>query len=130
MKLAEVIELLQKFGFVEEHIRQGLVRGDSFFNAWEAMKNALKIRWDGMNQMESADKLAELRPHYDRLMRLEFKEGTAVTAKGEREKVKKKNRGFVDRMFSDQQEHRKQNVEAVLDKTAEILQRRKDREGR
>lgn len=124
MKLAEVIEELKKFGFVEEHIRQGLAQGDSVFNAWEAMKNALMIRWDGMNQMESTEKLSELKPIYDRLMGLKFKEGSAKTIKGERAKEEQKKRMFFDRLQQRAEEGRKQNQETFSRVLYDELRRR------
>jgi hypothetical protein len=124
MKLAEVIEQLEKFGFVEEHIRQGLAQGDSVFNAWEAMKNALMIRWDGMNQMESAEKLAELKPIYDRLMGLKFKGGSATKRSDLISEEQRKKEEWVKRTLDDVDNMGRQSKERVVGMAYDKLKKR------
>lgn len=73
MKLAEVIEALEQFGFGEGYVRQALAAGDSAFNAFEGLKMLLQYRWREMCQELSAERQKELRPIYDKLQGLVMK---------------------------------------------------------
>jgi hypothetical protein len=72
-KLAEVIEMFEKFGMPEEYVRRAMAVGESAFNAFEGLKSCLQLRWAELCQELSAERQAELKPLYDRLMKTSMK---------------------------------------------------------
>lgn len=73
MKLNEIIKLFEHFGFASGNVKDCLSRGDSAFNAFEGLKTKLQFKWDTMNQELSSEKLIELKPIYDRIMKITLK---------------------------------------------------------
>ena len=76
MTLNEVISMFEQFGFHEQHVRRALAAGDSAFNAFEGLKMTLQLQWGDMCQELSVDRQKELRPIYDRLMKISMKSRT------------------------------------------------------
>lgn len=100
MKLNEIIEMFAKFGFVEEHIRTALGAGESPFNAFEGLKALLEAKWAEMNQTESINKLKELKPIYERLMKIKLISArTQKDVERERdERIKRMTENLKDQM--------------------------------
>lgn len=114
MKLVEIIEMLKPFGFTEGHVRRALATQGSAAEAFERIKTALQIRWRVMCQELSAERCAELRPIYDRLMSLTMK--SRVT----KAEVDQK----VSDVFADMAKNKVgQNLREAFDFAAECRQR-------
>jgi len=89
MTLVEIIEMFKLFGFHEKHLRAAMAGGNSAFNAFEGLKLTLQIRWGEMCQELSVTKQKELRPTYDRLMKITMKSRTTKADQAEQEQVNK-----------------------------------------
>ncbi|NIT77289.1 MAG: hypothetical protein GWN58_22820 [Anaerolineae bacterium] len=75
-KLSEVIAMFEQFGMPEEYVRRAMAVGESAFNAFEGLKSCLQLRWAELCQELSAERQAELKPIYDRLMKISMKSRT------------------------------------------------------
>lgn len=96
--LEDIVGLFEQFGFTAREVKQALSSGDSAHNAFESLKLCLELRWGEMNQELSSDRLAELRPAYERLQGIRMT-GRRTKKQAARAKEERKNR----------------QVEAVLD---------------
>lgn len=75
-KLDEVLDMFERFGMPREYVRRAMAVGESAFNAFEGLKSCLQLRWGELCQEISADQQAELKPIYDRLMKISMKSRT------------------------------------------------------
>jgi hypothetical protein len=75
-KLPEIIEMFERFGMPEAYVRQAMAVGESAHNAFEGLKTCLQLRWAELCQTLSAESQADLRPVYDRLMKITMKSRT------------------------------------------------------
>jgi hypothetical protein len=128
MKLQEIIEMLAEFGFEEAYVRRALAAGDSAFNAFEAVKTSLQLRWGDMCQELSVDEQKRLRPIYDRLMGITMKART--TKAGQRAEAKAKVRNIFHEMFEEGKKRRQQDLNEVFDLAAEYTVREQERKAR
>jgi hypothetical protein len=121
MKLRDIIEMLELFGFEEAYVRRSLSAGDSAFNAFEALKTSLQLRWGDMCQELSVDEQKRLRPIYDRLMGITMK--SRRTAASDRAEAKQR----VDSMFQNMEQEARtwkgQSLREAFDFMGECKQR-------
>lgn len=71
-KLDEVLDMFEKFGMPRDYVRQAMAVGESAFNAFEGLKSVLLLQWEEMPVSQQQ----ELKPTYDRLMRISMKSRT------------------------------------------------------
>lgn len=119
MKLQEIIEMFGQFGYEEPYIRQVLAQGDSAFNAFEALKTSLQLKWGDMCQELSVDRQKELKPIYERLMKIHMKSRT--TAAQKKAETKAKVRHSADSFLEQIEARRRKNVRDVVSMTRDIL---------
>ena len=70
MKLTEVIEMFAIFGFTENAIRQGLAKFEDTAQAYDILKEALKLRWEFIEDTYPDDEIESMEPTYCILMGL------------------------------------------------------------
>lgn len=73
MKLAQVLALFVPFGFSVVELRRWMDQARNTQEAverFELMKTHLQVRWSELQEETSAGVIEELRPIYDRIIRL------------------------------------------------------------
>jgi hypothetical protein len=117
MQLSELVRLMSYFGYSEEEVKRRLAHGDSPHNAWEGLKLELQIKWNEANQELGVERLAELKPIYERLQGLTLK-----SAKKQSE-VDAENRERINRIVEQTQERMEERKERNLRAFTESFER-------